>query len=171
MKIGENWWKLVKIGENGENCEKGAVRVSFPPFSWGKQSPPIGQAPHGRMAGIVLLIAWPIRGDCVPQETGGKLTLTAPFKKSCFFCLYIPWSNKIWVAIIRFFIFPFFITHPTGHYHQPAWPVSSTCLSSFINLSGQFHQPAWPFSPTCLASFINLPGQFQHPRTMGIKFQ
>ena len=33
------------------------------------------------MAGIILVTAWPIRGNCVPQETGGKLTLTAPFSK------------------------------------------------------------------------------------------
>ena len=31
------------------------------------------------MAGIIVLTAWPIRGDCVPQETGGNLSLTALF--------------------------------------------------------------------------------------------
>ena len=51
------------------------LRVSFPPFSWGKVWPLIGQAAHGRMAGIIVLNAWPIRGDFFPHENGGKLTL------------------------------------------------------------------------------------------------
>ena len=57
----------------------GAAQV---PTNWigidlrGTKSPLIGQAAHGRMAGIILLSAWPIRGDCYPHENGGKLTLT-----------------------------------------------------------------------------------------------
>ena len=31
------------------------------------------------MAGIIVLTAWPIRGDCFPHENGGKLTLTYLF--------------------------------------------------------------------------------------------
>ena len=31
------------------------------------------------MAGIIVLTYWPIRGDCVPQENGGNLSLTALF--------------------------------------------------------------------------------------------
>ena len=32
------------------------------------------------MAGIIVLTSWPIRGDFVPQEYGGNLTLTALFE-------------------------------------------------------------------------------------------
>ena len=39
----------------------------------------IGQAAHGRMAGIIVLTAWPIRGIPFPHENGGKLSLTALF--------------------------------------------------------------------------------------------
>ena len=41
--------------------------------------PLIGQAAHGRMAGIIVLTAWPIRGIPFPHENGGKLSLTALF--------------------------------------------------------------------------------------------
>ena len=33
------------------------------------------------MAGIIVLTAWPIRGDFVPHENGGKLTLTSLFRQ------------------------------------------------------------------------------------------
>ena len=36
----------------GTNEKKRDLRVSFPPFSWGKVWPLIGQAAHGRLAGI-----------------------------------------------------------------------------------------------------------------------
>jgi len=40
------------------NDPKKDARVSFPPFSWGTKSPLIGQAAHGRMAGIIVVTAW-----------------------------------------------------------------------------------------------------------------
>ena len=43
--------------------------------------PLIGQAAHGRMAGIIVLTAWPIRGIPFPHENGGKLSLTALFSR------------------------------------------------------------------------------------------
>ena len=57
--------------------QKSAVRLSFPPFSWGKGMPLIGQAAQGRMAGIIVLTAWPIRDN----ENGGKLTLAPLFSR------------------------------------------------------------------------------------------
>ena len=42
-------------------------------FSRGTTRPLIGQAAHGRMAGIIVLTAWPIRGRVVPHE---KLQIT-----------------------------------------------------------------------------------------------
>ena len=70
---------------------KGAVRVSFPPVSWGTQSPLIGQAVNKIIPAILPWAAWPIRGDCFPQENGGKLTLTALFRVflSKFLCPFI----------------------------------------------------------------------------------
>ena len=62
-----------------KRLQKRDVRFSFPPFSWGKQLPLIGQAAHGRMAGIIVLTVWPIRGNFVPHENGGKLTLISLF--------------------------------------------------------------------------------------------
>ena len=62
----------MRIPESPIKChtfeQKRDARVSFPPFSWGKESPLIGQAAHGRMAGIIVLTAWPIRGRVVPHE-------------------------------------------------------------------------------------------------------
>ena len=41
----------------------------FPPnFTWRTTRPLIGQAAQGRMAGIIVLTAWPIRGRAVPHE-------------------------------------------------------------------------------------------------------
>ena len=65
----------------GVKSSKRDVIVSFPPISWGTKSPLIGQAAHGRMAGIIVLTAWPIRGIPFPHENGGKLSLTALFLK------------------------------------------------------------------------------------------
>ena len=62
-------------------CSKRDARVSFPPFSWGTILPLIGQTAHGRMAGIIVLTVWPIRGNFVPHENGGKLTLASLFKE------------------------------------------------------------------------------------------
>ena len=59
--------------------KKRDTRVSFPPFSWGTILPLIGQTAHGRMAGIIVLTVWPIRGNFVPHENGGKLTLASLF--------------------------------------------------------------------------------------------
>ena len=41
--------------------------------------PLIGETAHGKMAGIIVLTVWPIRGDFVPHENGGKLTLASLF--------------------------------------------------------------------------------------------
>ena len=61
--------------------EKRDVRAFPTKTSWGTTRPLIGQAAHGRRAGIILLTAWPIRGNFVPHENGGKLTLTSLFDK------------------------------------------------------------------------------------------
>ena len=59
--------------------QKRDARVSFPPFSLETILPLIGQTAHGRMAGIIVLTVWPIRGNFVPHENGGKLTLASLF--------------------------------------------------------------------------------------------
>ena len=56
-----------------------AVRLSFPPFSWGKGMPLIGQAVNTIIPAILPWAAWPIRGIPFPHENGGKLSLTALF--------------------------------------------------------------------------------------------
>ena len=63
----------------GNYFPKRDARLSFPPFSWGRGMPLIGQAAHVRMARIIVLTAWPIRGIPFPLENGGKLSLTALF--------------------------------------------------------------------------------------------
>ena len=59
--------------------QKRDARVTFPPFSWGTILPLIGQTAHGRMTGIIVLTVWPIRGNFVPHENGGKVTLASLF--------------------------------------------------------------------------------------------
>ena len=44
--------------------------------------PLLGQAVNAIIPAILPWAAWPIRGDCVPQENGGKLTLTSLLYKS-----------------------------------------------------------------------------------------
>ena len=61
------------------NQQKRDVRVSFPPFSCGKQSPLIGQAVNTIIPALLPWAAWPIRGYCVPHGNGWKLTLTPLF--------------------------------------------------------------------------------------------
>ena len=43
------------------------------------ERPLIGQAAHGRRAGIILLTAWQIRGRVVPHEVLAGNALTALF--------------------------------------------------------------------------------------------
>ena len=58
---------------------KGAVRAFPAKTSWGTTRPLIGQAAHGRRAGIILLTAWQIRGRVVPHEVLAGNALTSPF--------------------------------------------------------------------------------------------
>ena len=59
--------------------QKGAVRAFPAKTSWGTSRPLIGQAAHGRRAGIILLTAWQIRGRLVPHEVLAGNALTSPF--------------------------------------------------------------------------------------------
>ena len=59
--------------------KKSAVRLSFPPFSWGKGLTLIGQAVNTIIPAILPWAAWPIRGIPFPHENGGELSLTALF--------------------------------------------------------------------------------------------
>ena len=58
---------------------KSAVRLSFPPFSWGKGVPLIGQAVNTIIPAILPWAAWPIRGPVVPHEKLAGNTLSALF--------------------------------------------------------------------------------------------
>ena len=80
MYFSNKWFKIkaknIFMDPNFKKLtQKRYARVSFPPFSWGTILPLIGQTAHGRMAGIIVLTVWPIRGNFVPHENGGKLTL------------------------------------------------------------------------------------------------
>ena len=61
------------------NQQKRDVRVSFPPFSCGKQSPLIGQAFNTTIPALLPWAAWPIRGRVVPHEVLAGNALTALF--------------------------------------------------------------------------------------------
>ena len=60
---------------------KRAVRAFPAKTSWGTTRPPIGQAAHGRRAGIILLTAWQIRGRVVPHEDLAGNALTSLFSR------------------------------------------------------------------------------------------
>ena len=63
--------------------QKRDVRAFPAKTSWGTTRPLIGQAAHGRRAGIILLTAWQIRGRVVPHEVLAENALTALFCKTC----------------------------------------------------------------------------------------
>ena len=59
--------------------QKRDARVSFSPFSWGTKLPLIGQTVSTIIPAILTSAVWPIRGNIVPHENGGKLTLASLF--------------------------------------------------------------------------------------------
>ena len=61
--------------------QKRAVRAFPAKTSWGTTRPLIGQAAHGRRAGIILLTAWQIRGLVVPHEVLAGNALTSLFSR------------------------------------------------------------------------------------------
>ena len=66
------------------SLQKRAVRAFPAKTSWGTTRPLIGQAAHGRRAGIILLTAWQIRGRVVPHEVLAGNALTSPFFRANF---------------------------------------------------------------------------------------
>ena len=60
--------------------QKRDVRAFPAKTSWGTTRPLIGQAAHGRRAGIILLTAWQIRGRVVPHEVLAGNALTSLFE-------------------------------------------------------------------------------------------
>ena len=72
-----------KVGDDMQTfLENRDARVSFLPFSWGTKLPLIGQTVNTIIPAILPWAVWPIRGNIVPHENGGKLTLASLFE-SC----------------------------------------------------------------------------------------
>ena len=69
------------VNPNRDIVPKRAVRAFPAKTSWGTTRPLIGQAAHGRRAGIILLTAWQIRGLVVPHEVLAGNALTSLFSR------------------------------------------------------------------------------------------
>ena len=105
--------------------QKLVVRLRFPPVSWGTQSPLLGQAANPIIPAILSLTAWPIRGDCVPQENVVNLNLTALIKEMLLW-QYLTDTN-CHIDICPRYIYPY------QKYHSYYWPEYNQILTFSTN--------------------------------------